>query len=121
MIRNCKRLNLLLLLVIFGSHAAGATRTDSLVQGNTAFALDLYRQLKPQPGNTFFSPYSISTALAMTYAGARGDTQKQMSRVLHFDPNEQKVNAAFGELQNLLGEASKQKGIELSIANALWG
>lgn len=92
----------------------------SLVEGNTAFALDLYGQLKSTPGNLFFSPYSISTALAMTYAGARGDTEKQMGRVLHFDKDQRRAHAAFGELQKELGEASKQKGIELSIANALW-
>ena len=59
-------------------------QTQSLVEGNTAFALDLYGQLKANPGNLFFSPYSISTALAMTYAGARGETEKQMGQVLHF-------------------------------------
>jgi len=93
----------------------------ALVEGNTAFALDLYHQLKSQPGNLFFSPYSISTALAMTYAGARGDTEKQMGRVLHFDMSQERVHSAFGELQRQLGEAGKQEGIELNIANALWG
>jgi len=108
-------LNLLML-----SSIASATQTESLVQGNTAFALDLYGQLKNGPGNLFFSPYSISTALAMTYAGAHGDTEKQIGRVFHFELEHRKLHAAFGELQRGLGEASKQKGIELSIANALW-
>ena len=45
---------------------------------NQAFALALYQHLKASEGNLFFSPYSISTALAMTYAGARGETEKQM-------------------------------------------
>jgi serpin B len=44
----------------------------TLANGNTAFALDLYRVLKKTDGNIFYSPYSISLALAMTYAGARG-------------------------------------------------
>ena len=47
---------------------------QAVVQGNTAFALNLYHQLQTQEGNLFFSPYSLSTALAMTYAGARGIT-----------------------------------------------
>ena len=47
-----------------------------LVEGNNAFALDLFQQLRAEPGNVFFSPYSISTALAMTAAGARGETEK---------------------------------------------
>lgn len=106
---------------IFGRRVtAGAAQTESLVQGNTAFALDLYGQLKNRPGNLFFSPYSISTALAMTYAGARGDTEKQMSRVLNFDIDPKKLHGLFGELQKQLGEISKQKGIELNVANALW-
>ena len=71
-------------------------------------------------GNLFFSPYSISTALAMTYAGARGDTEKQMGHVLRLDKVQGQVHAPFGAIQSQLGEAGKQKGIELSIANALW-
>ena len=56
---------------------------QTLVKGNNAFALDLYAQLKTQEGNLFLSPYSISTALAMTFAGARENTEKQMAQVLH--------------------------------------
>ncbi len=109
----------LMLAFLFGaSRAAGSSETQSAVDGNTAFGLGLYGRLKTSPGNLFFSPYSISTCLAMTYAGARGDTEKQMSRVLHLDP--QKVHASFGELQRQLSEASNQKGIELTIANCLW-
>ncbi len=100
--------------------SARSAQTQSLVDGNTAFALDLYGQLKSKPGNLFFSPYSISTALAMTCAGARGETEKQLGRVLHFDQPQRQVHSSFGELQRQLSEAGKQKGIELNIANALW-
>ena len=75
------------LLISFGIGLAAGTQaagTKSLVEGNTPFALDLYSRLSGTPGNLFFSPYSISTCLAMTYAGARGDTEPQMARVLHF-------------------------------------
>lgn len=95
-------------------------QTRSVVEGNTSFALDLFSQLKASPGNLFFSPYSVSTALAMTYAGARGETERQMARVLHFDKEQPQLHSAFGELQRQLAEAGKQKGLELSIANALW-
>jgi len=108
-----------MLSLILGS-APGARSAQTAVDGNTAFALDLYGQLKSAPGNLFFSPYSISTCLAMTYAGARGDTAKQMSRVLHLDQDQGKVNASFSKLQRQLSEAGNRKGIELSIANSLW-
>lgn len=91
----------------------------SLVEGNTTFALALYNQLKTTPGNLFFSPYSISTCLGMTYAGARGQTEQQMRQALHFPADQQQVHSGFGELQRQLGEAAKQ-GIELNVANALW-
>ena len=57
---------------------------EMIVNSNIEFAFDLYRQLKAEEGNLFFSPYSISTALAMTYAGARGQTAEQMGQTLHF-------------------------------------
>ena len=55
---------------------------EELVRGNNEFAFDLYAQLSKKPGNVFFSPYSISTALGMTYAGARGNTAKEMANSL---------------------------------------
>ncbi len=54
------------------------------VKGSNAFAVDLYAQLRSQPGNLFFSPESISTAFAMAYAGARGQTAAEMAAVFHF-------------------------------------
>ena len=80
---------------IFGSPpAARSAQAQSLVEGNTTFALELYSQLKTNPGNLFFSPYSISTALAMTYAGARGETEKQMGQVLHFGKDQRQIGRA---------------------------
>jgi serpin B len=106
---------------IFGRpNGACSAPASSLVEGNTVFALNLYQQLGTRPGNLFFSPYSISTALALTYAGARGNTERQMARVLQFNAEGQRLHASFGELQRHLGEAGAKQGIELSIANALW-
>jgi serine protease inhibitor len=56
-----------------------ADPSAALVRGNTAFALDLYTRLAQEDGNRFLSPLSISTALAMTYAGAEGETALPMS------------------------------------------
>jgi serpin B len=98
-----------------------ANDIESLAGGNTAFALNLYARLKTADGNLFFSPYSISTCLAMTYNGARGETAAQMAQTLHFDTNQNQLAASFGELQKQLNKEQKKKGIELDNANGLWG
>ena len=85
------------------------------------FAFDLYAQLKEEDGNLFFSPYSISTALAMTYAGARGNTATQMADVLHFDLPQDCLPPLFSELIQDLYTTPEESGYQLNIANALWG
>jgi len=94
--------------------------TKTVAEGNTAFALDLYGKLKEKEGNLFFSPYSISTALAMTYAGARGNTEKQMAEVFHFTLDQKVLHPAFAHLEAQLNAFQEKEGIELSVANALW-
>ena len=99
-----------------------------IVQGNNTFALDLYAKLQETDGNVFFSPYSISTALAMTYAGAREQTATQMVEVLHFPVKtqpgglgRQQFALVFGELVKKLNTRGEDGAYELSVANALWG
>jgi serpin B len=95
-------------------------KADAIVQGNTAFALDLYAELKGAGGNLFFSPYSISTALAMTYAGARGNTAEQMAATLHFPMDPKQLHDRFASLQAGLAAIQERGRIELRIANSLW-
>ena len=100
---------------------AGATiDTTKVVQGNTAFALDLYGQLRSREGNLFFSPLSLSLALAMTYVGAQGQTAEQMATVLHFPANQEQMHQAFAAMSKDLLD-HKEKKYQLHIANALWG
>jgi len=110
---------------------------NRLVEGNSAFAFDLYRFLAEQEGegkgNLFYSPYSISLALAMTYAGAHGETGEQMADALHFILPQDDLHPAFNALDQELarrGENAKGKqdaddqhpeGFRLNIANAIWG
>jgi serpin B len=104
-----------------------ATDMETLVDGNTAFAFDLYQELIKEGGNIFYSPYSISLALAMTYAGARGETEQQMAEVLHFILEDEDLHAAFNKLALELasrGEVPEDyygEGFQLNIINALWG
>lgn len=93
---------------------------ETVVQGNTEFALDLYQKLRTVEGNLFFSPYSISTALAMTYAGARGNTRVQMAQALHFPLVQEQLHPAFASLEAKLGDIGRKGHIQLRVANALW-
>jgi len=98
-----------------------------LVEGNSAFALKLYQALKGEEGNLFYSPYSISLALAMTYAGARGETAQQMADTLQFLLEQERLHPAFNWLDAELarrgeGAAGKDgEGFRLNIVNAIWG
>ncbi|MHA2380841.1 MAG: serpin family protein [Candidatus Thorarchaeota archaeon] len=98
-----------------------------LIEGNTAFAFDLYQALKEKDGNLFYSPHSISVALAMTYAGARGETAEQMATTLQFLLEQGRLHPAFNWLDVELagrGEGAQGKdgeGFRLNIVNAIWG
>lgn len=95
---------------------------SALVEGNNQFALDLYKKLaETEKGNIFFSPYSISSALAMTYAGARGQTAEEMAKVLGIAKLGDKVHPAHASLAYKLKSAGGKDKPEFHIANALWG
>ncbi|HHD92105.1 MAG TPA: serpin family protein, partial [Candidatus Portnoybacteria bacterium] len=98
----------------------GATPTgiNSVVKANNQFALNLYSQLKNKPGNIFFSPYSISTALSMVYEGARGQTAKEMQSVFNFPKDDQIRRSSFASIYNQFNKPSSK--YKLSVANALW-
>ena len=101
--------------------------SDVLVNGNSAFAFNLYQALKGADGNLFYSPFSISEALAMTYAGARGETEKQMAEVLQFQLSQMDLHPAFNSLDLQLAkrgqgaQGADGKGFRLHVVNALWG
>ncbi len=97
----------------------------SLVEGNNAFAFDLYRSVGSQSGNLVFSPYSISLALAMTYGGARSSTETQMAQTMHYLLTQERLHPAFNSLDLELqqeGQAPSKdiQPLQLSIANGVW-
>ena len=96
-----------------------------LTSGNNEFALDLYHVLQEEEGNLFFSPFSISTALAMIYAGARHNTEKQMADTLHFTLPQAQLHSAFNaltlELDRPVSIGTNGDNFQLKLANSLWG
>jgi len=116
------------LLTVLFSHVPAAeateqgddiTASDSAVSAINAFAVDVYRQLATDDGNLFFSPYSISSALTMTYAGAKGDTAEEMAQAFHFAGYESEIHAAMKTLQDRFNSIPDEIGT-LETANRLW-
>jgi serpin B len=102
------------------TRAGGLANGEILVQDNSTFAIDIYQKLRESGGNIFFSPYSISTALAMAYAGARGNTGRQMAKALGFSLDQHNLHCAFEVLESRLNELQKSGNVNLSVANSLW-
>jgi len=113
---------------ISGEPVAGDAHPNTLdgagnvAAGNNRFAFDLYRRLATDPayagGNLFFSPYSISSALAITYEGARGTTADEIGAVLHLPTNDTLRREGFAALNAALNRGSGN--YTLRTANALW-
>jgi serpin B len=107
--------------------AVAPSDLSTLVAGNTDFAMNLYQLLKKSDGNLFYSPYSISEALAMTYGGARGDTESQMAAAMRFRLSQSALHPAFNGIDIDLAERGQGakgadgKGFRLKVVNAIWG
>jgi len=123
----------LLLVFLLSTSASGSIddiQAEKLAQSQNAFATDLYAQLHQNPGNLFFSPQSIATALSMTFIGSKGDTATEMAKVLHLQDllsDNQNTTLALRSLvleayakQWKLFNEPLQDGLELHLANGLW-
>jgi serpin B len=101
--------------------------TSTLTSGNAAFAFALYRGVAEGDANLFFSPHSISSALAMAYAGAQGATETEMALALHFGLGQAALHPALNALdlelngRGEVGPPYEGDGFELEVANAVWG
>jgi serpin B len=101
---------------------------EELVEGNTAFALDFYRTIAGDDDNIIFSPYSISIAFAMCYAGAKGSTDSEIADTLHFTLGQAALHNAFNALDIELAKpgtyipsGSSGDQFILKISNSTWG
>ncbi|UTW66036.1 serpin family protein [bacterium SCSIO 12643] len=113
------------LLLFVGFITMAAIPADSEVKkvalNNNSFAFDLYKEIvKGEQGNIFFSPFSISTAMAMTYAGADGSTAEEIAQAMHFGPNTPEFHTSYGNYLSTL-DKNAEGNIQLRIANKLWG
>ncbi len=111
----------LMFSAILGSAPARGAESDlkTLARDNTAFALSLYGKLAPTEGNLFFSPYSISSAMGMTYAGARENTAAEMAKALEFAATPEQLPAAFKSLNAAVQASARSGGHNLNIANGI--
>jgi len=109
---------------------ADPTELATLTLDNRAFALDLYQLKRSDPGNLFYSPHSISIALAMTWGGARGETADQMAETMHYTLGAERLHTSFNALDLALSsrgedvqldEGEEGDPFRLSIVNAIWG
>lgn len=123
-VRACTIVVVVLVALTIASTRAAAISPElqPLVHGNNQFAFDMYRGLAggAEGENLFFSPFSVSTALAMTYAGARGQTAAEMAQTLHFPSLESDLHSGYGALLADLN-APERTEYELAVANRLWG
>lgn len=136
---NLSAMTVILLIIVSGCLAENSAllleaqpitdehAVQNLVKGNNEFAMDLYEKVCDiqESDNIFFSPYSISSALGMTYNGARGQTAVDMALVLHFTLPVEAVNRAFHSLTETLSSgdllgAESGHPFTLSISNGLW-
>ncbi|MFN8258791.1 MAG: serpin family protein [Bacteroidales bacterium] len=106
-----------LILIVVQTLLIQSILAQSITDGNNKFAFNLLQKLANNSSNSFFSPYSISTALSMTTGAARTETEKQMLDVLCLKDNSLSTHKAFGEI---IQKVEKKEKIQLNIANSIW-
>lgn len=118
MLNRLSRITLLfIVLLTLSSSSKLEVNSTAISASNTRFALDMLKEFKSE--NSFVSPFSISTAMAMTYAGANGKTAREFEEVLYFNNTSGDFHQNYGQYQREL--TSGFKNVEWSLANRLWG
>jgi len=112
-----KQFILIGLTVLLCSSSGNLNKSQVIASGNLRFAFDMLRDFPDK--NNFVSPFSISTAMAMTYAGARGVTAKEFEEVLYFNNSDNKFHHHYGKYQEQLNKSLSE--VEWNLANRLWG
>lgn len=119
--KRCVAIVVLAACSAFAAQAGLSPDVPAVSVGINEFTFDLYNRLGADAtGNFFCSPFSVSTALAMTYAGARGQTESQMAAALHYTPLQKHLHPAFRDLARQVNDLGTSGNVELNIANRLW-
>jgi serpin B len=126
--KTFRHIGLLVLLLTVATVSESRANPALAADAINALGLDLLGKAAPADANALLSPYSIQTALAMTYAGAEGDTRKEMARVLHYPMEDTPLHRSFAELQAMLDAFTKTMAVRektapvtLAVANRLYG
>ena len=106
-----------LICAILISSLAFGNDVQKTVENNNAFGLDLYQELEHDGSNIFFSPFSISTALAMAYAGAKEQTESEIADVLHFTVDQSRLHSAFNKLLIDLDDINEHNPVIIDFPN----
>lgn len=114
-------LSLSIIFLLSSKPIGNDVNPKNIAYNNNKFAFDLYRDIiKSQKGNVFFSPYSISTALALTYAGTDHKTASEIAKAFYFQDNTDAFHYSYGAYSNTLMK-NANGNIQLKIANRIWG
>lgn len=117
-------ITLCLMVLIFSRQAESMSAKDitqcQIAKANNEFAFDLYKVINNSKKNLLISPYSISSAFAMVYAGAAGKTSQEFEAVFHYPSTQNVVNQEFSSLNAQLNSNEYKDFHKLSIANSLW-
>lgn len=103
-----------------GKHTQEIVSIKDISLANNEFAISLYKKIGDEGKNIIFSPYSISSALAVTYAGAKGNTAREMAEILWFPEDQESFHTGYKTFTDSIQLTGIEKGTELRIANALW-
>ncbi|MFO8235756.1 MAG: serpin family protein [Bacteroidales bacterium] len=113
-------IGLILLISLITEGNLQAQNMEKTVEGNNKFTFSLFDEVNNEDENVFFSPYSISSALAMAYNGSRKETKEEIRVVLNFLENKQELSVNFKDINEHLHQLEKED-IQINIANSLWG
>ncbi len=111
---------IIILIVLFSFIKYINAQDFNQAEKNNRFTFELFSKINTTSENVFLSPFSVSTALAMTYEGARGKTRTEMSEVLHFSEDNQRLNNDFFELISEIQKSKNTKYYTYNVANSIW-